>query len=229
MYSSVTGEGVGDQRLAVLAVIIAIGLFLSGCGHAPRNFFNDNDRLRAENAELRSKADHLAQALALREAEVDQLRHPASLAAVTATQPELAGADPPRFVKLRFDHRFGGAMRVSLAKGDNLVRLYLETLDQQGRFLPVAGVLKAQVVYIQAGKPPLVLGEKSLTARELDDAYRSGITGTHYTVEMMVKPLPPEATSLNVTVSVTDAATGATVSVRDIYSAKPAPTSQASE
>lgn len=202
---------------------MALLLVAAGCSGQPRNFLNDNDRLRAENLELRDRARRLEEALALREAQVAQMTpHGASPRGATAapggtgpaTAPAagLAGADVPRLVGLKLDDRSGLVPHAGATQPrEHVLRLYVRTLDQQGRFLPVAGAASAQAVVIRPGQPPLVLGEASLGPKALDRAYRSGMTGTHYTIEIPLSAPPEGIASVAVRLSLTDAATGATV------------------
>jgi hypothetical protein len=190
-------------RVPVLILALCC-LALSACG-GPKNFTNENDALRRQNLELRDKAAQLQKQIDLRLAEIATLR--AKNAA--ATQPALEGADIPRVVKLRPD-RYSGAIDTNSDGTDDTVRLYIQTIDQQGRFLPAAGRAVVQVVAITPGSPPALLAEKAFSPSEFDAAYRTGLTGTHYSLEVPLDTTTP-AGSATVKITFTDAATHATL------------------
>ena len=92
------------------------------------------------------------------------------------------------------------------------IRLYVTTLDQKDRLIPVVGLAVVQVISIEPGLPPSVLAEKTFDPIEFDDAYRSGFTGTHYTLEIpLSEPLSKDMTQLTISIALTDGATGATI------------------
>ncbi|MFO0827738.1 MAG: hypothetical protein U0572_06260 [Phycisphaerales bacterium] len=64
--------------------------------------------------------------------------------------------------------------------------LYLEPRDARGRFVQVAGSLSVSVVSIPnpGDGEPVRVGAVTLSPKELRDAWRSGMLGTHYTVEV---------------------------------------------
>lgn len=156
-------------------------LGLPACG--PRNFENVNDALRAERLELRREIERLKEQIELREDQLAAARQQLD----EPTYP-VEGARPPRLATLGFG-RYTSAVDTDGDGRDDLVRVYLKTLDDRGRFLPVAGRATLQVVNIRAGEEPLVLAERTYEPAEFDEAYRSGFTGTHYTLEA---PLPPD-------------------------------------
>jgi len=120
--------------------------------------------------------------------------------------------DLPRLVELQFG-RYSGPLDADGDGRDDHVRLYLQTLDQRGRFIPVVGRVDAQLVILAADRPPIVAGSLHLEPEAFDAAYRSGFMGTHYLLDVPVSvaegSAPPQAT---VKLAVTDAATGAVVS-----------------
>lgn len=189
-------------RTAAAGAAIAMALVLGGCG--ARNFTNENDRLRAANLELQRQVDRLQAQLELRVAQIDAMQQEA----VRDRPEELRSAEVPRAVSLRLD-RHSGPLRTGDSDYEDLLRLYVRPLDQRGRFLPVAGQATVQAVALRPGKEPVVVGELTVSPDDWERAYRSGLTGTHYTLELPLREPPEGARELAVHVNFTDAATGA--------------------
>lgn len=209
------------RRLACVAAIAA-GFALAGCRGKPHNYLNENDRLRAENVDLREKIDKLTQALERREAELRQLRQAGATTRPGSTAGPGAEVALPRVVALQFD-KHSGAIPTHNPGPDDVLRLYLLTLDQQGRFLPVAAGVAVQVVAIRPGQAPLVLGDLSVNPAGFDKTYRSGLTGTHYTLEVPLAKFPEGVASATARLTLTDAATGATLTCEKAFPLKPGP------
>ncbi len=197
------------SALTLLALAL-LSACLTGCTNVSANrVSSENDRLRAENLELKRNVETLQQRVKARVAELDAQR--AASGSPGSSDPALTGADVPQAASLHFG-RYSAAVDGDQDGQRELLRLYLMPRDQFGRFLPTAGALQAQAVWVQPGTQPVVLGETSLTPAQWDQAYRTGITGTHYTVELpLPAPLPAQADSATVKVALTDAATGRTL------------------
>jgi len=191
----------------LLLLILGIAcLTAAACHSGPRNYLNENDDLRRQNLELRQKVDDLQKQIELRLAQIDTLNSSRS----SATQPGLEGADVPHAVKLELG-RYTGTVDTNGDGIDDTLRIYLKTLDQQGRFLPAAGRAVVQLVAIAPGTAPTLIAEKTFDPQEFDAAYRSGMTGTHYTIEVPL-PAKPPAGQATAKLTFTDAATHATLS-----------------
>ena len=188
------------RKFLPLTMLPALMLW-AGCG--PKQFLNQNDELRRHNLaltheiwDLRAKADARAE-------QIESLQE--RLRGLSTT---IEGADPPRLVKLRFG-RYSGAINSDGTGRIDLVRVYLRTLDQHGRFMPVAGRAVIRVVRLDPDTPPQTLAERAYEPAEFDQAYRSGITGTHYTLQLeLPTPLPEGLDRAGVDVLVWDAASG---------------------
>lgn len=193
---------------------ISVGLLLvlaSGCSSArvggdesPDDVLHD---LRRDRAALAQRLDQLEQDIARRLEQIDQLEREQAAGPVDGVNP----VDLPRFVELKVG-RFSGPLDTNDDGRDDVVRLYLETLDQHGRFLPVAGRGTAQVVILSVDQPPTVAGEMTVEPKTFDASYRSGLMGTHYRIDIPVEaPGERGLHTAAVKMAVMDAATGAVV------------------
>jgi hypothetical protein len=168
------------------------------------------NELREENLALAKKLDALARENELRRKQIDVLEQK-----IAATHPAVEGVVPgdlPRLVSVAFDS-YTSAIDTDHDGDDDALRLYVLTSDQQGRFIPIAGRAVAQAVVIEPGQAPVELTQKIFDPPALDAAYRTGLTGTHYSLEVpLPRPLPKGINEVTVKLTLTDAATGATVS-----------------
>lgn len=199
------------RRLRLSATALTLGcaflalLALPAC--RKKNFTNENDRLRKENLELRQEVDRLRGQIDLRLAELEAMKQQVP----PDQRPKLEGAEVPRVVALTFD-RFSGAIDTNNDGRPDLLRLYVKTVDQKGRFLPAAGRAAVQVVAIRTGQEPVTLAEKTFEPADFEAAFRSGLTGTHYTLEVPLNTPPPaDVKELTVQATFTDAQTGASM------------------
>lgn len=201
------------RHKAALGTVLLCAGVLAGCQIGPRNFLNENDRLREENLKLSREVEELQAQLDLRLGEIATLRQQSQVA---ATQPALQGAQPPVLAKLALD-RLSGPVDTDGDGQNDLIRIYLTPLDQQGRLLPVAGAAHLQAVAIPAEGEPFVVADRQYDAKAFDDAWRSNFTGSHYTLELSLpNPLPQEVGELTVKITLTEAA-GATLSTQKAF------------
>lgn len=190
--------GMSSIIMMVMAMIVA-GC-LAGCRVGPRDFYNENDRLREENLKLQREVDTLNEQLNLRLGELSSLRQQVD----RAGEP-IPGAQRPVLSLLRFD-RYSGPLDDSGDGCDDRIRIYLRTLDQRGRFMPVAGRAHVQAVILRENQPPVQLAEQTFDPKQFDAAYRTGLMGTHYTLELPVPEDHPafhDESLVQVTVKVT--------------------------
>ena len=166
--------------------------------------------LRRENLELSRSVAQLEQRIERRLAQIDQMQQSGSSEGVGVDG--VVSADLPRFVTLDLG-RYSGPVDTDDDGREETIRLYLKPLDQQGRFLPVAGRLEVVAVRIDVSGSSSIVARAALSPAQLDAAYRSTFMGTHYRVDL---PLPadlsPGAHELTIKIVITDAATGAAVS-----------------
>jgi len=101
---------------------------------------------------------------------------------------------------------------------DDTVRLYVTTLDQEGRLLPVVAKATVQVVNIPQEGEPQRLASRSYSSKQFNDAYRSSFTGDHYTLETeLPDSLPQKLEDVTVKVTVTHAASDTSFSAQQTY------------
>lgn len=191
-------RGRGVNRGAAFLPLVACVMTLTGCTVGPRNFENTNDRLRREVMQLEERVEALNKQLELRLGEIRHLRARLDLPDDVDT-PTLADVELGRYT---------GAVDEDDDGRDDALVAYVRTLDQEGRFLPVAAeaTLAAAVINVNGdnGDPDVrVLERRRFDSRAFEDAFRTGLTGTHYTLRL---PLPddgemPEEVTLRVEVS----------------------------
>lgn len=184
------------------SAVALLCLGLAACG--PKNFENDNDRLRAENLQLQRQVDELTKQAELRAAELAAARQQAEGNGLTPVE----GAEPVQLAKIAAG-KLSSAVDVDNDGNDDLIRLYLTTADGKGRFMPVAARVNVQVVTMKPEENPQVIAERTYAPAEFDAAYRSGFTGTHFTLEVPLPPeLPSDAKEATAKVTLTEAESG---------------------
>lgn len=184
-----------------IALILLATLLIFGCGS--RNFTNENDRLRAENLQLKQQIKESESKLNLRIGEIKSLRQ-----RIDRSDAAIQGANLPILTKLKFD-RYTSALDRDGDGVDDVIRIYLRTLDQHGRFMPVAALVVVQSVVIQQYEPPFLLAERTLQPEQFDTCYRTSWTGTHYTLELeLPNPLPAGIQNATTKISLTEAISG---------------------
>lgn len=171
-----------------------------------------NDRLRGENLDLRKQVEGLA----ARERELTAKLAEANLARQAALDPQVLEAIP-RVAGVEIDS-LSGFLPGDVSKPVRSVGVFIVPRDGRQRFVPAVGTLSVEARHMPALSP----GESGhpeqeftlhadLTPVQLRDAYRSGITGTHYAVEMPLEsPLAPRDGTLLLRVTFADALTGQT-------------------
>ncbi len=191
--------------------------WLAGCA-GPRNFENENDRLRRENMELKTAVEELNTKLASRLQQIGTLE--TALAPQRARVPGVEPGDIPLAVSLRFG-MYTGPVDTDGDGRDDLIRLYFQPLDQKQRFIPVAAAAQVQVVVITPGAEPRVLADKAFATDDLDRTYRTGVTGTHYTLEVPLPgDIPDDVREVTAKVALTDASTGRVLTIQQGFGLK---------
>lgn len=178
---------------------------IHGCSSGPRNFENDNDKLRRQVIDLTEQNAALSDRVAGLEArlQAEQTRRNAKL-------PD--GFVEPKMSRLRI-HKYSGGVDTDGDGSDDAVRIYLQTLDDRGRFVQTIATADITVSAAPPGKPAVTLATKSFTPKEIDAAYRAGLTGTHYTLVVPLDTAPAGIDKLNIAAKVTDLSTGQSQSI----------------
>ena len=193
-----------SRGLRVAAAAAAAGLLaVSGCTLGPRNFENENDRLRREVMQLEEQVEELSAQLKRRLGEIQHLRAKLDVPPDVET-PMLSDVELGRYT---------GAVDDDGDGRDDALVAYVRTLDQKGRFLPVSAeaALAAAVIDVEGETPDVwVFQRQRFDTEAFDRAFRTGLTGTHYTLRLALPEqgeLPEEVTLRVVVSPVTSEAT----------------------
>jgi len=205
VFKVATRSGRLIRRVGVWAWLVG-GLALGGCKLGPHNFTNENDKLRRENLHLSTKVKKLE----------DAVRHSQSQSRALEARmdrgeavPGVALSDIPRVVAIEFS-RLSGAVDTDGDGRDDVIRVYVEPVDHLGRFLPAIGPATIQAVAILPDRRPEVLAQRKLSPKQFEASYRTGLTGSHFTLELSLPASwPREIEQVTVKLTFTDAATGA--------------------
>lgn len=183
--------GAWPARLALGALIAGVVGGMVSCRSGPKNFDNENDELRrklteaeeriltleAERNELAAKVDELSKTFQGAGGEPG--------ADVVASLPRCAGLTLGRLSGPVDSDEDGFWDRVDL---------YVKPFDGRRRFVQIAGRLTASATLVpppgSGDVAPRTLGTALLHPIDLREAYRSSPLGTHYTVEIPIKPVP---------------------------------------
>lgn len=203
-----------------VAVVLVLGVFaLAGCtvkvGGSGLSLDEQNDALRRTNLQLNQQLKATQTELGRLESELILSRRERT----TAVEP-IEGAVIPVLVALDFA-RYTGPLDLDDDGVDDELRLYLRPLDQFGRMLVVAAEIDVQVVALSTGQPPRVVIEKTFSAPVFRDAYRTALTGDHFSLTM---PLEREALrgvgEAVVHISLTNAADGSTIALQQVFTVR---------
>lgn len=205
--------------------VVAASMGLAGCRvGGDTSLSKQNDELRRERIELRAQVESLRGEVAEWRAKAEE----ASRARQAALAPEVLAAIP-RIASIAIGGLSGltPADPGADAKG---VAVYLETLDGRRRFTPAVGTLSVEAVGFDRLIDEPSLAERSregdgsdaartggtvfavrrtLTPGDLREAYRSGVMGTAYEVELpLEKPMRDRSVTLVIRAEFADALTG---------------------
>jgi|GEM_PF-666300 len=229
------------RPVGALGVLVFAALLLVACG-GPKNFTNENDRLRREVLSLESRISSLESGnaeLRARLAEAERRGEapmPESVREALPRAGRLELLEPLR--DLSVDGRDTGRVRVRV-----------RPIDGRGRFVQVAGSLTVEVIVLPpllAGangaaraeadhapipmsedrlfrEPPIGIGARrlahvTLTPAELREAYRAGLSAPSYWVDIPGVFGTPE---LLVRVRLEDAVTGVTHTAERLWRVPP--------
>jgi hypothetical protein len=166
-----------------LAASLALLVSLAGC---QQDFASEGDALRRQVLELQADNERLGVRVSELEAALDRAeRRPDEWRAdVRAAAPHVADIELHRLC------------HVDDTDGDgrpDLLRVYVQPTDGRGRFVQLAGDLTVRADVLGEGATSLEVASATLDPLELRDAYRSGVLGTHYTIECPLEwPAEPQ-------------------------------------
>jgi len=189
-----------------LAMALA-GLMLTGC--EAHDFENENDRLREQVMKLERQLGEAQKKLQRRQGQVQALEKKLTQAAGAPDVTE------PMLSQLRLG-RYSGPIDTDGDDRPDTLRLYLRTLDQDGRMLPVTAEARLQVVHIPDEGEPNRLIDQRFDREQLNDAYRASFMGEHYSLELDL-PDSPQPEEITVRVTVHQLSTDAEFSVQETY------------
>ena len=192
-----------------LRPFVTSSLLLASCGPlhvgGSSTASEQNDLLRREVQQLERDKIELEKELENRLAQVKVLQqemgNPVDGESDDAAErPMLSGLDFARY---------SGPVDTDNDGNDDELRLYLRTVDQQGRMMPVAASARVRVVAVPLEGEPRVVMEKSYTPAELDGLFRSSFTGDYYSLEIdLPDPLPVASKKVLAKVFLTQTHTG---------------------
>jgi len=181
---------------AVVFSLMGMSAILPGCrvgGYSTPE--KENERLRAQVNSLQAQIGSVT-------SERDELK----VKLENATQLGEAAEALPIAVEIEID-ALSALAPVDRSKPATSATIRLTPLDGRHRFVPVTGAVTIRIVRESAAPPPAtksapstipptILGERTITAEQLRDAFRSGVWGSHYSVEVpfsepLARPLTP--------------------------------------
>lgn len=186
----------------ILTLCLAAAVLLTACHAGPRNFLNENDRLRRENLELLESVErHERRIESLNRVIAAQEKQ---LAAKQDLPPLPEGVQRPVCSRIAIG-AFSGGVDTDNDGHDDLLRIYLQTYDQQDRNIVTLARVKVTAAVVPPGEQAVTLATKTWDAKSFDAAYRSSFAGTHHTLEIPIAGnLPAQITQLTVSIELTD-------------------------
>ncbi len=194
-----------------LCTVSSLGLVIvvlaSGC----------DGRSRKASARLRVEVHQLKEELELSRHQVSELEAKVAEAAVESGGNSVALLNVPRVAAIELS-RLSSVRAAS--EGSTTLDLHVTAVDGRGRPIQLTGRLKAVARFMPVDKESIELGRVSLSPAEVRDAWRAGVLGASYQVEIPLHPslLSDDSSGIHVSARFTDALTGvdhdATVEVR---------------
>ncbi len=197
-------------RMTFLTLAAAAGVFffLTGCRFgAGRDVEAVNDELRRENLDLKQQVETLTRDrddLRLKMEGEAQARLGALNPDVLAALPVCTGLEVEKLSGLE------PADRSAAATG---VVVYLRPYDSRDRVVQIVGTLDVEAAWLPGGagkgEAPRTIARARLSPAQLREAYRSGLMGSGYTVELPLEaPIADRAGTLVIRAEFADALTG---------------------
>lgn len=195
-------------RTLALAAGVFLALAGGGCRvGGNRDVEKVNDELRRENLDLKKQIETLTRDrddLRAKLAEESQARLGALKPEVLEALPVCAGLEIEKLSGLE------PAERTVPATG---VVAYLRPVDARGRVVQIVGTMDVEATWLAGGagkgESPRTIARARLSPAELREAYRSGMMGSGYTVELPLdQPIADRAGTLVIRAEFADALTG---------------------
>lgn len=191
-----------------LAAVAGVLFALPGCRvGGGRDVEKVNDELRRENLDLKQQVETLTRDrddLRAKLADEAQARLGALKPEVLEALPVCAGLEIEKLSGL------GPAERSAAATG---VVVYLRPFDGRDRVVQVVGTVDVEATWLPGGagkgEAPRTIARARLEPAQLREAYRSGLMGSGYTVELPLEaPIAARAGTLVIRAEFADALTG---------------------
>ncbi len=215
------GEGAASSRrvrgLGSLATLLTLAAFLSACSSA--RISKENDRLREENQSLKVQVETLSATNAELNAKLRELAEKPS-----APMDADAFAALPRVATIEIAN-LTGFYPGDREKPATAIHIYLRPLDGRQRFTQAVGTISAEAFLFtaevgaaeQSNATPRAQLARRLSPIDVREAYRSGLTGTHYEIDLPLDaPLKDRNFTILVRAEFTDALTGVTHKVEKL-------------
>lgn len=182
-------------------------MVVGGCGRAGR-VAKANDQLRHTNIELQGQVQQLRGRVTELESELQVVRDTPEGA---ATLPEDVRANVPHVTAISIGRLSHAADRDADGSPDTLV-LYVQPTDSLGRFVQMVGQVAVHAAILPADGDAITIGRAAFDAAQVRNAYRSAITGVHYTFDVLITLPQAGARKAAVHLEFTDGLTGRTFS-----------------
>ena len=189
------------------ALVLLLCTVAAGCHSGPKNFENENDSLRTQVLDLQDQVTGLEAELGESKAKINELQ---SVLAGTGDAPAREVLEAlPRCSGIEIERLSGPIDKDGEPGYPESIEVYIRPFDGRQRFVQVVGTLTVEARYLPASATQgaddrsleagvrsssggdggvagggVLLGAATLGPSELREAYRSGFTGTHYTVRL---------------------------------------------
>lgn len=170
---------------AVMGGAISGAILLTGCTVTAGGFANEADELRFKNGELQDDLTEMTR-------DRDEWRAKAeerATAIETLNNAEILEA-LPRVTGIDID-RLSGFFDRDGAPGYEGVDVYVLPKDARDRFVQAVGTMTVSLMQLPAAgseDPPQILVTRTLSPRELREAYRNTLLSVHYSIQLALDP-----------------------------------------
>ncbi len=119
--------------------------------------------------------------------------------------------------------RYTGGVNLNDAKGDDGVKVYLKTIDQDGSAIKAAGDVKIQLFDLAAESKDNLIGQYRWNVEQMSKQWFGGFMTYHFSFECLwdADKGPPERDEITVRVEFTDYLTGKVFTAQKLCKVKP--------